>query len=315
MQPSRPDLTSLVDRWVTTGIITPEQAQRIRADLATVGASTSRPVSLVAEGLGYLGGVIVVVGLALVLGMSWDTLTPAGKVGVAGGVWLALAVAGALIPAKRLGGTGARLRAVLWTGAAVAAFAGLALTSDELLQLTDDDLALLISSGGAAAMSAGAWAFSRHVLQQASTVLWTAIAGWAGVAMATDAGMWPSFTVWAIGVVWFLLALPDILPQRSGGVLGAITATIGGLMMFGEQEWGPVFALATVVALVATAVARRDLPVLGVGSVGTLIALPLTVEEYFPGMLPAALSLVVGGLALVVIAVLTARRRTTPAAE
>ena len=60
---------------------------------------------------------------------------------------------------------------------------------------------------------------------------------------------------------------------------------------------------------------ERDLPVLGVGSVATLIALPFAVEEYVPGVLPAALSLVVGGLALVVIAILTARRRRdTPAA-
>src|SRR5690606_1538260 len=123
----------LVQRWVTAGIISSDQAQRIRADLATVAPAATRPVSLVAEGLVYLGGVIVVVGLALVLGMSWDQLTPAGKVGVAGGIWLALTLAGALIPAQRLGATGARLRAVLWTGASIAVLAGLGLTGDELL--------------------------------------------------------------------------------------------------------------------------------------------------------------------------------------
>jgi hypothetical protein len=121
--------------------------------------------------------------------------------------------------------------------------------------------------------------------------------------------VWPNLAVWGFGVVWFLLSLPDVVPSRSGGVLGAITAAIGGLMMLGEQDWGPVFALGTVVALVAVAVLRRDLPVLGVGSVGTLIALPVAVAEYFPGMLPAALSLVAGGLALVATAVFTSRRR------
>ena len=58
-------MSALVDRWVANGIITAEQADKIRADLAASGAGApagpTRPVSLVAEGLGYLGGVIVVV--------------------------------------------------------------------------------------------------------------------------------------------------------------------------------------------------------------------------------------------------------------
>jgi LPXTG-motif cell wall-anchored protein len=43
--------------------------------------------------------------------------------------------------------------------------------------------------------------------------------------------------------------------------------------------------------------------------VGTLIVLPIVVDRYFPGVLPAALSLVGVGLLLVVTAVFVARRR------
>ena len=84
-------------------------------------------------------------------------------------------------------------------------------------------------------------------------------------------------------------------------------------MMIGER-WGPVLALGTVVTLVLTAVARKDLLLLGVGSIGTLIVLPITVQTYFQGVLPAAISLVVAGLALVAVGVYTARRRTAAAA-
>jgi hypothetical protein len=311
MQPS-PDLSAQVDRWVATGIISPDQAERIRADLATHTSAAHRPVSLVAEGLGYLGGVIVVVGLGLVLGISWQNITPAGKIAIAGAVWLILTLAGALIPARRLGATGARLRGVLWTGASVAIAAGLGLIGDQ--QRWDPDLLMLVASGGAVAMSASAWAVSRHVLQQLSTVASLSFAGWSGATMITNPTdpTWPGLAVWGVGVVWFVLSLLDVVPRRSGGVFGSIGATIGGLFMISE-DWGYAFALGTVIALVAVAVIRRELGVLGVGSVGTLIALPIAVDHYFPGVLPAALALVVGGLALVTIAVFTARRRRTTA--
>jgi hypothetical protein len=61
--------------------------------------------------------------------------------------------------------------------------------------------------------------------------------------------------------------------------------------------------------MVIAAVLRRELGVLGVASVGTLIVLPISVDRYFPGALSAALALVLGGLVLVIVAVYAARRR------
>lgn len=307
MQPGRPDLSALVDRWVAAGIITPDQADRIRADLAT--HPPARPVSLVAEGLGYLGGVIVVVGLLLVLGLSWENLSAAGKVAVVGVGWLALTAGGAFVPARRLGAAGTRLRAVLWTGAAVAIAAGLGLIGSDLLDWKDEDLILLVASGGAAVMSAAAWAATRHVLPQTFTVAALLISAWSGTMLLTNSTLSASFAMWGVGIVWFLLALVGVLPRNSGAVLGAVAATVGGLFLIATEQWGSLFALGTVLTLVAVGVVRRQLAVLGVGSVGTLIALPIAVDEYFPGVLPAAISLVVGGMALVVVAIFTARRR------
>jgi Predicted membrane protein (DUF2157) len=313
MQPS-PDLSAQVDRWVASGIITPDQAERIRADLAMHTPTASRPVSLVTEGLGYLGGVIVVVGVGLVIGISWENLAAGARVAIAGAVWLILTLAGALIPAQRLGATGARLRGVLWTGATIAGAAGLGLMGSDLLRW-ESDLVTLVASGGAAIMSAATWAVSRHILQHFSTLAALLFVAWTGTEMLTIdviglhnayvADMWSSFVVWGIGLVWFALSLLKILPQTS--------AVIGAFSMMVYQEWGSAFALGTAIALVAVAVVRRQLGVLGVGSVATLISLPFTVGQYFPGVLPAALALVVGGLALVGVAVFTARRRRSPA--
>jgi hypothetical protein len=82
--------------------------------------------------------------------------------------------------------------------------------------------------------------------------------------------------------------------------------------MFGYY-WGPLFALGTMIALIVIAVALRELAVLSVSSIGTLIALPPAVDQYLPGgVLSTALALVVAGLALVATGVYTARRRRAP---
>jgi len=313
----------LVDRWVAAGIITGEQAQRINADLATVpavavpavpapaGPAVSRSgASLVAEALGYLGGVIVLVGVGLVLGLTWLNLTAEVRVGLAGAVAVAFGVAGWLIPVGRLGASGARLRGVLWLVTSVAVFACIALAGDQLMHLHDARIALQ-AGVGAAVVSAVLWWLHRHVLQQLAVVASLLVTAAAAAGMASDDFMAPSLAVWGVGVIWYLLSLPGIVPPRGGGVLGALSAVGGGISMLGDS-WGPLLALGTVVALVVAGVLRRELGVLGVASIGTLIVLPITTDHYFPGALPAALALVLGGLALVAVAVYTARRRPAP---
>jgi hypothetical protein len=306
MQPS-PPVGELVDRWVAIGIITADQAQRIRADIATVPSAPRRSSSMIAEALGYLGGIIVLVGVGLVLALQWRGLSPDGRVGLAGAVAVAFGVAGAWIPAPRLAATGARLRGVLWLLGCAAAFACLALVGNELLHW-DGNHTLLLAGGGASVASGVLWWLHRHVLQHLALVASLFVTVAAGAAIAINAPVGPRFAMWGFGVVWFLLSLPGIVPARSGGVLGGVSATIGAISMINEN-WGPVLALATVVAMVIAAVLRRELAVLGVASVGTLIVLPISVDRYFPGALSAALALVLGGLVLVLVAVYAARRR------
>jgi hypothetical protein len=105
----------------------------------------------------------------------------------------------------------------------------------------------------------------------------------------------PGAAVRAVGVAWAL-------------VLGAIAAIIGSVWIEGEG-WGTWIALATVAGLVVYAVLARELVLLAVASLGTLVVLPELVVRYFPGVLSAALTLIVVGLLLVLTAVFTARRR------
>jgi len=63
-----------------------------------------------------------------------------------------------------------------------------------------------------------------------------------------------------------------------------------------------------VALLTVAAVLMRDLVVLAVASVGTVLVLPTVVTRYFPGTVSAALALLAAGLLLVAAAVLAAWR-------
>jgi len=89
------DLSVAIEHWVADGIITAEQATRMRADLAeslTVPLGglpaavprTSR-AALVTEALGYLGGVIILVAVGLVVGNLSGLPQFVGIFGIPGG--------------------------------------------------------------------------------------------------------------------------------------------------------------------------------------------------------------------------------------
>jgi hypothetical protein len=119
----------------------------------------------------------------------------------------------------------------------------------------------------------------------------------------------PTEAIWLAGAGWVLLCLTGLLPsRRTGLVLGSIVVIVASLILQ-TRSWGPLLALVAVVGLIAIAVIIRDLALLGVASVGTLVVLPIVVTRYFPGVLSAALTLVLVGLLLVGIAVYTTRRR------
>ncbi|WP_214403811.1 DUF2157 domain-containing protein, partial [Pseudonocardia lacus] len=103
-------VAGLLRRWVDGGLITAEQAGRIRdaegldgtapRDAAGApageGAPPHRGASLVAEGLGYVGGALVLVAAVLIAGTFWDALGAGGRLAlvlVAAGLLLGVGAA------------------------------------------------------------------------------------------------------------------------------------------------------------------------------------------------------------------------------
>jgi hypothetical protein len=300
--------------WVSAGIITQEQADRIAAHERSRGTRQPTPLaappSLLAEALGYVGGVIILVAAVLLATEFWDELGTAGRLIVVGAAAATMLVAGIAVP-QRAGEQGQRLRAVLWAGAtgAFAGFVGM-LTSD-VFDMSENDVALTTTALTAAA-ALTLWWRRPTLLQHLVVVVALAATASATVARISEADYLPGAGAWAVGVGWFLLASDGRLrPRRFALAIGATIAVIGAQMTL-PTDGGIVLALATAAAVVTVAVVMTDLVLLAVGAVGLLLALPVTVQTWFGGAFAAPIALLGAGLVLVGAALWIARRKHRP---
>ena len=308
-------LSLLLDRWVAQRIITPEQAARMTGSpgLPVYVDADEHPgrvqrSPLVVEALGYLGGAIVVAASMLIAARYWGDLTSTWRLTLLGCAALILLVCGATVLPRRSDVVD-RLRAVLWLGSTAACAGCLAVLAVDFLDLRDNDMALLVAAG-TAVYAVGLWISSRTLVQQFAMMVALAVAASAAAA-ETGVSDLPGLGAWAVGVIWALWAWRGVLePTRFGLTLGSAMAILGAMLTAGSDA-GTVLTLATVATVVAAATAFRDLLLLGVGTVGLLLNLPMAMTRWFPDSpaVPYAL-LVVGGL-LVVAAVSVARRRTS----
>lgn len=318
-RPGRPIQPAGVDplevqlrQWATDGLLTEEQATAILA--AERARAAHRPVparriSVVAELLGYLGGVLATVGAMLLAAQFWQDLSIWTRLALLGLVAMALWAAGAVIhehadPALW------RLRGVLWllSSAAVAFFA--ALLGADVLDL--DGEAVTLVAGLATAIHAGAlWWLRPRALQQLACLAGVVATVGGGVAVIGGGRTAVGLSIWAVGVGWVLLGWPRLLPPT----LVALPA--GGLtMLFGAQAtaagWqgaGLLLGLASAVSLLVVGTAGRRLALTGVGIVAVVIFLPATVVHFFAGTVGVPLLILVTGVVLLTVTLVMLRVR------
>lgn len=317
----RPSVPDLVDRWLADGVITSVQADRMRADIGlpgvlppdagTIDRSVSEPSrersSLVAEGLAYLGGVIVLVAAGLIGARYWASMPENAQLGVVGGAAAGLVLAGRAVPRSR-SGAGVRLRSVLWLLSTAGTAAFVALFAHRVLEL-DGSTNVLVTGSATAVLAAALWWRLPVLAQQTAFFVAAMVTAGAAVAELTSGPHLPGLAVWGTGVLWFLLGWRGIVtPRRPVQALAAVATLIGAVMTL-PADAGMVLALCTVVTVVVVAVVIHDLLLLAVGAVGALNILPAVVNEWFPGDLAAPLVLLGVGALLVTAAVYTAKVR------
>lgn len=326
----RGDLARDLHRWVTEELLSEEQASAIlgheRARTAVVHAPTpSRPhgerIPVVAEALGYLGGVLATVGLVLVLSHTWPDLTTAWRLALTGTGAGLLVGLGALVH-EQADPALARLRWTLWL-ASTAAFALFA------RELAFEPGPLGLEAEAGAAVVAGAvtlesgllWWWRARPVQQATFLGGLAVlVGTSMVALASEgvAGL----VLWGLGAGYLVAALARWTPQWPLTELaGVLTLVAGAAFTVGAvQSAGLLFALTTSLVLLGLVLAprleltRTDRLVIGVPALLALVQfLPPTLVHFSQdGAVATGLVTWTAGGALVVAAVAGQTRLPLP---
>lgn len=283
-------LGALLDRWVRDELISSDQRAAIltheRAAPADhdLGAPATRPVApprggrlpATAEAIGYLGGVLATVGLALIVIRAWPDLATSSRLAMTGSASVALLLAGGGVhegadPAL------ARLRWFLWLAATAttALFAGVIVVDalDGSMKTT-----VLAGSVAAAVLSGVLWRGADRPVQQLTCSAGGVVAVGALTAQVSARGA-VGLAVWFAGVALVALGLRRMLPQHvmTEG-LGAVSLVVGAAIA--ADDWtsiGMLLLVATALGLLGLVDAMRldldriDRLVLGVVGVIALL--------------------------------------------
>lgn len=313
------DLSEVVARAQQEGIVSAEQAQRILA-LAPTGqpiVSTTPDVepraghlaAYVAEALGYVGGVMMLVAGLFVAQQLWVDLPARGHAFMLAVLVVALLSAGAMVhgePGTPLG----RLGSFLWL-LAVAAVAGMAAVVAEEMAGLEEAVQGIAITVPTTAVAMVLWVRRRRSLQEIAVFAGLLATGASLLALVdADLEVWGGLLVWTSGVAWVLLAGAGVVrPARTGLVVGAVAALQGPLMMGDSGSGGVLLGVITAGALVVASVALRETILLGLGVLGLFVFIPLAVFDVFGDQFGAPVALLLSGGLLLGIALWVARTR------
>jgi hypothetical protein len=272
-------------------------------------ADTDSRLPLVAEALGYAGGVLAIAAGIYMAGELWPSLSTGAVLAFAAVAWVVLGAGGAAV---RTTGDAAlrRLRSVVWllSTVSLAAFAGT--LADQVWRFGPASTAL-VTAAASAFYGAALWWRTRAVLQHLAVFAsLAALAGTAVTRLDPGLGAWgPGLGIWALSALWAVAVRRGYLPPRTTGYIAAGIGLLAGAQLAMQVATGYALALATVAGLLAAGVLLRQAWLVALGAVGVLLVTPQVTSRYLPMSAATPTAIFVVGVVLLGSAVWLARHR------
>jgi hypothetical protein len=270
---------------------------------------TESRASLVAEALGYAGGVLAIAAGIYLVRDLWPGMTTGAVLAFAAVAWVALGAAGAAVRTTGAPAFG-RLRSVLWllSTVSLAAFTG---TLVSQVWGFGPVSTTLVAAAAAAAYGTALWLRTRSVLQHLAMFASLAIlTGTAVYWLDPHLGAWaPGLGIWVLSVLWGAAVIRGYLLPSVTGYVAAGIGLLAGAQLTMQLAAGQVLAVATVAGLLAGGVLLRQAWLVALGAAGVLLVVPQTATRYLPTSAAAPLAIFVIGVVLIGSAVWLARRR------
>src|SRR5260370_13351997 len=302
------DFRKRLDRWTADGLIDAAQAARIEAAEAPAAsqapagsqapAASRAPAAasrapLVAEALGYAGGVLAIAAGIFMVRDLWPTLPTGGGLAFAAVASVALGAAGAVVrttgdPAFR------RLRSVLWLMSTVSLSAFTGTLADQVWKFSPASTTL-VTAAAAGAYGAALWLRTRAALQHLAVFASAAVLIGAALApLRPGLGAWgPGLGIWGLSALWGAAAIRGHLPPGTTGYFAAGIGLLAGAQLTMQVAAGHVLAIATVAGLLAGGVLLRQAWLVVLGTAGVLLVVPQTATRYLPTSAAAPLAIFV----------------------
>jgi hypothetical protein len=301
-------------RWTAAGLIEKDQADRIEAAERERAGPLPRPrLPLVAEVLGYVGAVIAMTAIGATIHQIWKHVPTAVEMATAGLIAVGLLLAGAALRTD-IDPALARLRSALCLLSTASAAAFVAVLTGRYFHLADADVALTTAAASLVYV-VPLWWWTRSALQHLAAFGAAVALLEIGIARIDPHAGTLTFGIgtWLLALAWGIAVSRGHLAPAPVGLLLSGAGALAGAIIAMDHSAGVLLAMTTVAGLFACGVLMHQVPLLGIGAVGTLYVVPHAATRYLPGSVAAPLAVAVVGLVLLAVAIwLTRQRKKAP---
>lgn len=300
IQSAPAELAAQLDHWVAADLLTREQAAAIQAhELQAVVPAPApvmpmaptparrRRIPPVAEALGYVGGVLTIVGLVLLVAQYWPDMAIAGRLALSGAGAVALLFGGFVVH-EHADPSFARLRWFLWLAGTAAAALFVGVMTRDAFDVEPVRQVVIACSATVAVLSGILWMWRERPVQQLTCLAGVAVVVGTLIAELTSTGP-AGLAVWGVGAILLVLGLRLVTPlPLLTEAVAAATVTVGAMIVVAEWAgFGLILALITAMALLAIAAvpglaptAAHQIVAVAVGGLAMLQAAPSTLGYF-----------------------------------